>query len=151
MKFIDSFISWVITLCSRNTFESPRLLVKSYLIDYKDWNDKAYKLRKAEVNHSGGAMQLANELYKKNILSKYCQSDFVGEPIAFGSESSHDPENETIVTEEIIENRAIITTKHTNSTGFVADYEYRMIKSNNGKWFLEAVDYVDSDGKYPGL
>ncbi|EJE8558787.1 hypothetical protein [Vibrio vulnificus] len=150
MKFIDSFISWVITLCSRNTFESPRLLVKSYLIDYKDWNDKAYKLRKAEANHSGGAMQLANELYKKNILSKYCQSDFVGEPIAFGSESSHDPENETIVTEEMIENRAIITTKHTNSTGFVADYEYRMIKSN-GKWFLEAVDYVDSDGKYPGL
>lgn len=130
--------------------ESPRSLVESFISDYQRWNDKAYSLSEAEVEYTGKAMEMAKDLYHKNIISKYCKPNFKGQPIAFGSDSSHDLEQEVILTEEIDGDAAIIKTQHANSNNFVADYEYRLIKEN-GRWFLEAVDYVDSDGKYPGL
>ncbi len=130
--------------------DSPRSLVYSYLNDYQQWNNKAYSLSEAEVENTGEAMKMAKDLYHENIISKYCQPNFKGEPIAFGSESSHDPENELILTEKIDGNNATITTKHTDRNGFVADYEYRLTK-DNARWFLDAVDYVDLDGKYPCL
>ena len=149
-KAIAVFVSCFSTISFVNGMDSPRALVQSYLSDYQKWNDKAHSLSEAEVEYTGEAMKMAKDLYQKNIIYKYCKADFVGQPIAFGSESSHDSEREVILTEKIDGNRAIITTKHTDSNGFVADYEYRLIK-NNGRWFLEAVDYVDTDGKYPGL
>ena len=149
-KIIAIFVSFFSMYTYGNDLDSPRSLVESFLSDYQSWNDKAHSLKKAEVEYTGEAMKMAKELYHKNIISKYCKAEFKGEPIAFGSESSHAPELEVILTEEIIGDKATITTKHTNSNNFVADYEYRLIKEN-GRWFLEAVDYVDQDGKYPGL
>ena len=55
-----------------------------------------------------------------------------------------------IVREEIDGNKAIITMKHTDKNNFVANYEYRLIKKSD-RWFLKALDYVDSDGKCPEL
>lgn len=133
-----------------NNMDAPRYLVQSFIADYQQWNDQAYRLSESEIEYTGEAMKMAEDLYWKNIISKYCRPGFKGQPIAFGSESSHDSEREVIITEEIEGSISIITTKHTSSTGFVADYEYRLTK-NNGRWYLEAVDYVDADGKYPGL
>lgn len=129
---------------------TPRSLVESFIGDYQRWNDNAHSLSLAEAEYTGEAMKMAKDLYHKNIISKYCKSNFKGQPIAFGSDSAHDPKREVILTEEISGDKAIITTQHTNSNNFVADYEYRLIKENS-RWLLEAVDYVDQDGKYSSL
>lgn len=147
---ITVLASFFSVLSEGNSWDSPKSLVQSYINDYQQWNDEAYRLSEAEVVRTVKAMEKAEMLYQNNILSKYCQKGFKGESVAFGSESSHDPEHEVILTEKIEFNKATITTKHTDSSGFVADYEYRLQK-NNGRWFLEAVDYVDPDGKYPSL
>ena len=130
--------------------DTPIRLVQSFIADYRVWNDQAHKLSSAEVTYTGEAMQKAEHLYKKNIISKYCKEGFSGQPIAFGSESSHHPKDEIIVFKDINEHNATIQTKHTDINGFVSDYEYRLSKEN-GRWYLDAVDYFDEDGKYPGL
>lgn len=129
---------------------TPKSLVLSYIHDFNQWNDEAYRLSEAEVKYTGEATKKAQALYQANIITKYCQQGFKGQPIAFGSHSNHDSEREEIITEIIDGDNAVITTKHTDDQGFVADYEYRLFKKN-GRWFLGAVDYVDPDGKYPGL
>lgn len=84
------------------------------------------------------------------LLKKYCLPDFKGQAIAFGSESNHELGKEVIISDEVSKDTAIVRTKHKNENGFVADYEYRLIKRSS-KWYLTAVDYVDKDGKYPSL
>ncbi|WP_240435611.1 NTF2 fold immunity protein [Photobacterium salinisoli] len=149
-KILTIFMALFSTLSYGNNMDSPKSLVQSFIADFEKWNDEAHSLSEAEVEYTGEAMKKAKELYQNNILSKYCFKGFVGEPIAFGSDSSHDPENEVIHSEKVEGNKALITTKHTGSFGFVSDYEYRLTKYE-GRWYLEAVDYVDSEGKYPGL
>ena len=61
-----------------------------------------------------------------------------------------DATKEVVVTEETTEDKAIIKTKHTGLYNIISDYEYRFIKKET-RWYLEAVDYVDSEGKYPSL
>jgi hypothetical protein len=149
-KAIAICISFFSTFMYGNDIDTPRTLVQSFISDYQKWNDKAHSLSEAEVEYTGEAMSMAKSLYHKNIISKYCKPNFKAQPIAFGSDSSHDSEHEVILKEEIDGDKATIITQHTDSNDFVADYEYRLIKES-GRWFLEAVDYVDSDGKYPGL
>lgn len=149
-KAIAILISCFSTFTYGNDMDTPRSLVQSFISDYQKWNDKAYSLSEAEVEYTGEAMKMAEDLYHKNIISKYCKPNFKSQPIAFGSDSPHEAENEIILTEDVDSDKAIITTQHTDSNDFVADYEYRLIRES-GRWFLEAVDYVDSDGKYPGL
>lgn len=151
-KAIAIFISFFSTFMYGNDMDTPRTLVQSFISDYQKWNDKAHSLSEAEVEveYTGEAMNMAKSLYHKNIISKYCKPNFKAQPIAFGSDSSHDSEHEVILKEEIDGDKATIITQHTDSNDFVADYEYRLIKES-GRWFLEAVDYVDSDGKYSGL
>jgi hypothetical protein len=94
-------------------------------------------------------MDLAQKKYVE-LLQKYCLPGFEGMAISFGSDSAHEPEKEVIVSEEITDSKAIIRTKRSGKTSFVSEYEYRLIKKSS-RWYLEAVDYVDSDGKYPSL
>lgn len=82
-------------------------------------------------------------------LKKYTKPDFEGEPIAFGSESSHDPEQEKIIATEITGNIAIVTTKVTQLY-YSPIYEYHLVEQNNN-WYLSQIFLVDEDGKYPSL
>lgn len=87
--------------------DTPRSLVESFISDYQKWNDKAYSLSEAEAEYTGEAMEIANSLYQKNIISKYCKPNFKAQSIAFGSDSSHDAEHEVLLTEEINGDKAI--------------------------------------------
>ena len=140
------FISLV--SCSNST-KNPSDIVRSFIEDYYTWNNEAMKHSERERDDSGKAMKTAQERYQK-LIEKYCLPGFKGQPISFGSESSHEPIKEVIASEEITGNKAIVKTKHTKSRNFVSDYEYRFVKIKH-RWYLEAVDYVDRDGKYPSL
>jgi hypothetical protein len=95
-------------------------------------------------------MDEAERTYAESIIKVYCRSGFSGEPISYGSAASHEPGKEIIASEEITENQAIVKTKHTGDFDFVSDYEYLFTRTD-GRWFLESVNYIDSDGAYPGL
>ena len=129
---------------------TPKQLVEEFIEDYFAWNSKAQALSDQEKEYTGEAMDEAERLYGELIIKRYCRPDFKGQPISYGTESSHEPGNEIIVSDETTETRALIKTKHTDSYNFASDYEYSFIKLD-GRWFLESVDYVDTDGSYPGL
>ncbi len=129
---------------------TPKQLVEAFIEDFFAWNSKVYAMSEQEKDNSGNAMQEASRLYGDLILKRYCRPNFKGQPIAFGSTSCHEPGKEIIVADQTTETTALVKTRHTGSYDFVSDYEYSFIKTD-GQWFLESVDYVDEDGKYPGL
>jgi len=125
----------------------PEQLVLAFMRDYMAWNDRSYLASKG--NHSQAVNRKIESDYQA-LLRKYCRPDFSGEPIAYGSESSHDPAKEKIVSVSIASSSAVVATQHTGDTGFVADYEYQFVFTK-GRWYLEQVYYVDEGKKYPGL
>jgi hypothetical protein len=130
--------------------DSPQAVVHEFIHDYFRWNLAALQL---ELDDPDGGLARAEKLYQI-LLDKFCEPGFVGEPIAFGSDSSHDPSREKIVLEEISGDHAVIKhaaikTTQQDEHGFVIDYEYRLMLRQ--RWFLLAVDYVDADGSYPSL
>ncbi len=129
---------------------TPRQQVEAFINDFFDWNGRAHALAEQEADHSGDAMDEAERTYAESIIKVYCRPGFSGEPIAFGSTACHEPGKEIIFSEEITGDHAVIQTKHTGDFDFVSDYEYLFTRAD-GKWFLEAINYVDADGKYPSL
>jgi len=83
------------------------------------------------------------------LLKKYTKPDFHGEPIAFGSDSDHDPNQEKIISTKIHGSTAIITTRFPMQY-YSPVYEYHL-KKENKNWYLSQVFLVDEDGKYPSL
>jgi hypothetical protein len=128
---------------------SPTSLVLSFISDYYNWNKFAFGLSRGGKDNSRQVIELAEKKYDE-LLRKYCLPGFKGVAISFGSESIHEPEQEVVVSEEVIDSEAIIRTIHSGRFSFVSKYEYRLVKKSS-RWYLEAVDYVDSDGKYPSL
>jgi hypothetical protein len=125
--------------------DSPQTVVHAFMTDYLEWNRAALQF---ELDDPDGDMKQAEKLYQ-DLLDKFCEPGFVGEPIAFGSDSSHDPMHEKIVLEKVSERDAVIKTSQQDEHGFVIDYEYRLTFKQ--RWVLLAVDYLDADGAYPSL
>lgn len=143
LLFSVAFLSNVFSQTGQRT---PSEITKSFIIDYKSWNDLAqshFEKEKADIE--------IEKAYQK-IISKYCQAGKKHQPLAFGSESIHHPEHEQIINEKIKGNKAIVKTEYKKSepVKITDHYEYHFIKINN-QWYLEEVYYVDEDGKYEGL
>jgi hypothetical protein len=126
--------------------DSPQAVVTAFISDYLEWNRAALQLELDDPEHD---IEEAEKLYQV-LLDKFCEPGFVGEPISFGSDSSHDPKHEKIVLEEVSGVDAVIRTSQQDEHGFVSEYEYRLRFKHN-RWFLLAVDYLDADGSYPSL
>ena len=126
--------------------DSPRAVVNAFIADYLEWNRTAYQ---RQCDNPNGFIDEVLKLHQ-DLLNKFCEPGFIGEPIAFGSNSSHDPRREKIVFEEVSDISAVLRTTQRDENEFVADYEYRLVFKSN-RWFLLAVDYIDADGLYPGL
>lgn len=134
-----------------DVMKDPESIVLAFIQDYKSWNDRAHEEAES-LEHSEQAMDRAEAEYEK-LLSKYCRPGFSGEPIAFGSQSSHDISREKVVSVIIDGKNAIVKTKHTDKRGSLEmedDYEYHL-SLDGARWYLEQVYYVDADGKYEGL
>ncbi len=145
----------VLFLASLSTFvfsqtqqRSPSEITKSFIADYKIWNDQAHFLYEKEKEKSDKTVE---DTYQQ-LITKYCQEGKKHQPLAFGSESIHHPEHEQIINEKIKGNKAIVKTEYKKSepVKITDHYEYHFIKINN-QWYLEEVYYVDEDGKYEGL
>ncbi|MCE2995334.1 MAG: hypothetical protein ACK5RG_20510 [Cyclobacteriaceae bacterium] len=149
------FPAVVLLLASASTFvfsqsqqRSPSDITKSFIADYKIWNDQAHSLYEREKEKADKAVE---DTYQQLII-KYCQTGKKHQPLAFGSESIHHPEHEKIISEKIKGNKAIVKTEYKKSepVKITDHYEYHFIKINK-QWYLEEVYYVDEDGKYKGL
>jgi hypothetical protein len=115
-------------------------IVRAFIADYCQWNDRWDKRCQSGAAFSE-AMAAAEAEYTE-LLKRYCRPGFRGQLIAFGSPSSHNPRTETV--REITSDgaRATVRTVNRDDRGFEADYEYSLA-CDNGRWFLEAVDYVN--------
>jgi hypothetical protein len=121
-------------------------IVKSFIADYYRWNEHANEL--SSPHSDEGRRKVAAEYTE--LLSRYCPPDVYRQGVAFGSPSSHAPDTETINNVTIEGDRAIVKTTNTDRSGLQADYEYLFVFSGE-RWFLEALDYVNDEGRYPCL
>lgn len=130
--------------------KTPQQIVLAFIEDYFNWNALATRLcDKEEHADDGDPLDKAEQKYQE-LIGRYCLPGFEAEPIAFGTESSHDPALEVIVEAHIHQDTAIIKSKHTNASGFISDYEYRLTRQGD-RWYLDAVNYIDDEGSYPSL
>ncbi len=128
--------------------KSPILLTKEFIVDYKQWNDFAYKLNEEDDD---GADKKIEKAYHDLIL-KYCSPDKKYQGVTFGSDADHCGEQERVIEEIIDDEVAIIKTRFKDKEFHYIqyDYEYRYIKTDE-KWILDEVYLVDDDGKYEEL
>ena len=125
---------------------TPEQVVIAFQHDYKIWNDQAFQQRQSR--EAKDIMPFAQKSWNE-LLKKYTKPDFEGEPIAFGSESSHDPQQEKVISTKITGNVAIVTTRLSQRYCSPV-YEYQLFKQSNN-WYLSQIFLVDEDGKYPSL
>lgn len=125
---------------------TPEQVVTAFQRDYKSWNDLSFQRHQSYGEQE--VMLFAQEGWNE-LLNKYTKPGFHGEPIAFGSESSHDPEQEKIISAQITGGAAIVTTRLSKQY-YSPIYEYQLSKEND-TWYLSQIFLVDDDGKYPSL
>lgn len=90
--------------------------------------------------------------YKK-IIEKYCRPNYKHLNVAFGSESSHDPNHENLVSVKTEYNKSIIKTKRAILLGNIKhtdDFEFHF-RYENDRWYLEQIYYVNDEGEYESL
>lgn len=112
-----------------------------------DWEVAAYQA--SERSDSAAAMNMAKDTYAA-LVREWCVPDLTPQPVSYGSDPSHGPETEQLVSAAITGDLCRVRTQHTGSTGFVSDYEYHL-RLMDGEWLIEQLYYVDEDGKYEML
>jgi hypothetical protein len=132
--------------------QDPESIVKSFIADYYRWSERATEFCKAR----GMEGMLKADVEYTELLSRYCRPDLDRQAIAFNSPPMHDPETESIHDVVTEGERTIVKTTNTTPSGFQDgfenedDFEYFFVL-RNGKWFLEGLDYIDDEGRYPCL
>ena len=125
---------------------TPEQVVIAFQHDYKIWNDQSFQ--QSQTRDEKDIMPLAQKSWNE-LLRKYTAPDFEGEPIAFGSESSHDPDLEKVISTKITGDNAVVTTRLSQQY-YSPVYEYQLFRDSN-TWYLSQIFLVDDDGKYPSL
>ena len=126
---------------------SPETLVRSFQADYLRWNNDALLLDEKYGVH--GSAQHIERSYAK-LLEKYCLPNFKGEPIAYGTRSSHDPSREEVIFVRTNPPNAIVRTRAKRTSTYSPIFEYEILESA-GRWYLLQVYLVDGDERLPGL
>lgn len=127
---------------SEEVFNSPEALVRQFQADYLQWNNQSFALRNVQD------ISVAERAYAE-LLRKYTLPEFQGEPIAFGSNSSHDPDKEKTISVTIKGSTAILTTQYPE-LHYTSAYEYHLINQQQ-RWYLIQVYFIDNKGRYPNL
>lgn len=125
-----------------NNMTTPEQLVNNFIIAYKQWNDNAIK-------SSDDDMDMAEKEYA-DLINRFCSASVVPQGIAFGSDSSHSPDEETIIEVSGDKTKTIVKTKHIDDSNFISDYEY-ILENNDGNWLIRSLLYIDADGSYECL
>ena len=125
---------------------TPEALVRSFQADYLAWNNTAIALD-TKLGISDSMPKVESEY--STLLRKYTLPDFRGEPIAYGSDSSHDPSKERTISVKVDGDHATVRTEVPDPI-YTPIYDYELVKAK-GRWYLTQVYLVDEDGRYPGL
>jgi hypothetical protein len=127
----------------------PEDFVRAFIADYEGWNNFAYQVTSQNARTGMAASESAYDA----LLRKYCLPDLSHQPIAFGSESSHDLEREAIVSADVSAESCVVKTRRIKKAGtpaIVQNFEYHLKKIGQ-RWFLTSILYAFDDGKYEGL
>ncbi|HJW55361.1 MAG TPA: hypothetical protein VJ577_08825 [Burkholderiaceae bacterium] len=125
---------------------TPEALVRSFQADYLAWNNIAIDLD-TRLGISDSMPKVESEY--NTLLRKYTLPNFRREPIAYGSDPSHDPSKERTVSVKIDGDHATVRTEVPDPI-YTPIYEYELVKAK-GRWYLTQVYLVDEEGRYPGL
>lgn len=130
----------------------PEATVKSFIRAYAEWNqfanDRCNAVRSGS-NEGQSAIKTAETEYYE-IIKRHGSKLVVPQPIAFGDDTMHDPERESIDSVEVDEQIATVRTRHIGMFDFVSNYEYRLVKESN-EWRIASLLYIDDDGSYECL
>lgn len=130
----------------------PEATVKSFIREYAEWNQRANDRCNA-VRSGSREGQLAIETAETEyieIIKRHGSKSVVPQAIAFGDDTMHDPERESIESVDVDEQIATVRTRHIGMFDFVSNYEYLLLKES-GEWRISSLLYIDDDGSYECL
>ncbi len=127
--------------------DDVRAVVTGFITALYNWEVASQS--RYEQDDSEETLVQAEQAYA-TLIQKWCVPNLSTQPISFGSDPSHHPEKEQLVSSAIHDNECRVATQHEGSYGFTTDYEYRLLKIDN-QWKIASLDYVDEEGKYPML
>lgn len=128
---------------------SPEDIVRSFIRDYYAWNNRAA----ATIGkpRDAGTHDRIQHGYM-DILTKYCPPGFKGEPLAYGSNSTPDPEKSVIVAVDVLDTRARVRTQKPMGSGLNAMHTHEFdLQRREGRWFIVGVFYIDGKERLPSL
>ncbi len=133
---------------------TPEKIVMSFISDYRDWNDRSYRIEKPRLRFwlygfYEHRFERSEKAYRK-LLDKYCGPDFEGQCITYGTHASHHPDREKIQSTKVTGDKATVKTIMVDVHGMDWEYEYRL-KKEGDRWLLIALNYLDGNQKHPEL
>jgi hypothetical protein len=131
---------------------APAQAVSAFVAAYHGWNTAAHDRAKSSRPGSTAyeaALKLTTAEYD-SLISRFCASSVQRQGLAFGDNTMHHPEQETIESESISEGNAIVRTRKVGPDEFVSEYEYHLVEEG-GKWRIASLLYADETGKYECL
>lgn len=127
----------------------------AFIADFKRWNAAAHE-RSERAGKSDAlqleSMEVAKQEYAE-LLARYCQPGFVGEPISFGTPPMHDPDCEFVVTTAFSGDSCLVQTRMISEvTGveMVDEFKYSLL-CNNGYWYVDSVKCMIDGVDYESL
>jgi hypothetical protein len=118
--------------------------VRAFISAYHAWN-AAVNERSKPLSPGSTAHQVAIEAAKREydeLVSRFCAPSVVRQGIAFGDDPMHHPDYETIESEWITGQTAVVRTRHIGRYNFVSDYEYHLVQAA-GEWRITSLLYVE--------
>ena len=136
----------------RCMMETPSQRVRAFIEAYHAWNAAANESCKSLSPGSTeyeAAMAVAGREYDE-LVSRFCAPSVVRQGISFGGDPMHHPNCETIESESINGQTAVVRKRHVGLYSFVSDYEYHLVQAA-GQWLIGSLLYLDQDGNYECL
>ncbi len=130
---------------------TPEIVVTNFIRDYYVWNKTIYELSEksgTDLNY----LDIGEKKYQE-LISKYCPPGYKSQPIAFGGEPFHHPEEEKIVDVENTGDSAIVYTEYKKKkygADLTNNFEYHL-KLQDGKLYLTSVLVVIDGKRYESL
>jgi hypothetical protein len=128
---------------------TPEALVVAFVRDYFDWNNRAAATMKQPSDQAIG--QRIQQEYQA-LLHEYCPPGFKGEPLSYGSHSSHHPSTTRIVATTVGATSTVVRTQIPmawSSTSFHT-HEFELL-FRESRWFLTGIFYIDGQERLPSL
>lgn len=134
---------------AEESLTTPEALVNAFIKDYYLWNGRA-----AATIGKPSDRQTTQRIEREygELLAKYCPVGFRGAPLAYGSNSTHDPNASVIVDVKRKDGSATVRTQKPMGSWTKSMHTHEFdLERRNGRWFLVGVYYIDGKERLPSL